>query len=144
MPKAQAKNALPDFNFLGYWQDLSKNGVDFSGFANIARKNFEAVSAANQIVTEKAQEFARRGADNLQKSVSEAVEVARETLSNTGSPETNLERAAEFAREAFESTVDNTKKNIETVSKTTVEVFAILNKRLLDSINEISEAASGN
>ena len=117
-----------------------KNFLDFNQLFSTQRRNIEALSAANQVVVEGAQAVTRRQAEVMRENVEELLRASRE-LMTTGSPESNLSRQAEFAKNIVENTLTNLREVTEMITKSGFEAFDVLNKRAAESLEEINKAS---
>ena len=118
--------------------DLFKNSFDFNQVFSTQRRNLEALSAANQAVVEGAQAISRRQAEVLRANVENVLKVSKEMMTSAGTPEVSVTRQADLARALFENTLSNLREVTETVTKSGFEAFDVLNKRVAESLEEIS------
>lgn len=126
------------YNFA--FTDMFKNAVDFNQLFSTQRRNIEAFSAANQVVVEGAQAISRRQAEVIRDNVENALKASKD-LFTTGTPETNLTKQADFAKEIFETTLSNLREITEMATKSGFEAFDVLNKRAAETLEEVSSAA---
>lgn len=134
-----ANTAFADFykNFSNY----SLPQVDFNKFLTTQRKNIEAVSAANQLMTESAQAIARRQSDAARNNVESYANAFRELLSFNPS-DLSTEKQAEAAKSIYDNAVSNLQEIGEMCAKSNMEAFNVINKRISESINEFNDAAA--
>lgn len=114
---------------------------DFNGFFNAQRNNLEAISAANQVVTEGLQAVARRQAEIAQANTQKALQLVKDVITNGNNPEANAAKQAEFARNLIESSLSNARELAEIASKSSIQAFDVVNKRVAEGLSEIAEAA---
>jgi phasin family protein len=62
-------------------------------------------------------------------------------LAQPGSPEDRVAKQAEYSKQALEKGVANARELTEIVTKANSEAFAVLNKRVTESLDEVSEYA---
>lgn len=113
--------------------------LDMNQLMNVGRRNAEAVSAASQAVAESAQAISRRQAELARGHVEKVLKTTKEMLVN-GSPEINTTKQVEFAKTLFESSLNNLREVGELVTKSSFEVFDVLNRRATETIEEFSNA----
>lgn len=122
--------------------DFFKNSFDFNQLFSTQRRNFEALSAANQVAVESAQAITRRSAEIAREGVEQSLKASKD-LMNGGAPEANLGKNAELAREFFENALSNMREISETAIKSGFEAFDILNKRAAEGMEELTAASAG-
>lgn len=120
------------------FSDVKPAQFDMNRAMDFSRKNVEAFSAANQTVAEGVQTIARRQAEIARNQVETMLQTSREMLTS-GSPEVNTTRQAELARSVFESSLNNLRELSELATKSSFEVFDLLNRRAAESMDEISK-----
>ena len=118
--------------------DIKPAQFDVNRAMDISRKNVEAFSAANQTAAEGVQAIARRQAEIARSHVESMLQTSRDMLTS-GSPEVNTTRQAELAREVFEASLSNMRELSELATKSSFEVFDVLNRRAAESMEEISK-----
>lgn len=122
------------------FNDMFKNSWDFSGAAEIQRRNAEAFAEAGQTMFENSQAIARRSAEVAQDNVQHAMEASKEIFS--GNPEAAFSKQADFTRDMFESNLANMREMIEIATKSSFEAFDVINQRTAESMQEFSKAAA--
>jgi phasin family protein len=130
-PFADAFKSFADF----------KPTVDFNTFFAAQKKNAEAFAAASQVLTAGFQAVARRQAEIAQANAKNSLQLTKELFANAGNPEASTAKQAEFAKEVVETGLSNTRELVELASKSSIEAFDLINKRLAESLSEITEAA---
>jgi phasin family protein len=73
---------------------------------------------------------------NSQPGHERSVSIAQQ-LSSAGNPQEMTAKQAELARKAFEQALANMRELAEMVSKSNTEAFAIINKRVTESLQEL-------
>jgi phasin family protein len=114
--------------------------VDFNDFFAMQRKNLEAFSAANQIISEGAQTIARRGTEFVRENVEEALNASRD-LMTTNAPEKNAGKQTEFAKSAVKNGLSQFREVTEMATKSQFEAFDILSNRFAASVEEAKTLA---
>ncbi len=115
--------------------------VDFNNVFAIHRRNLEAFSAANQVVSEGFQAYARRQAEIAQENMEKVLEAGKNVFSAT-SPEVGVAKQTEFAKDLLQRSVDNMRELSEMASKSNVEAIDLLSKRAVESIEELGKVAA--
>src|ERR1700733_10547022 len=116
-----------NYNYTNPFADMFKNTFDFNQIFSTQRRNIEALSAANQAVVEGAQAISRRQAEVIREHVEESLKASKDLLTS-GTPETNMNKQADFAKGIFESTLSNLREITEMATKSGFEAFDVLNK----------------
>ena len=127
-------------NYFNFAETL-KGAFDLNQIFATQRRNVEALSAANQAFVEGAQAISRRQAEAVRDNVEQFLQASR-TLFSGGAPEANLSRQADYVKETVENTLNNIREVTEMVTKSSFEVFDVLNKRATESLEELSKASN--
>ncbi|MFZ1492850.1 MAG: TIGR01841 family phasin [Candidatus Competibacter denitrificans] len=117
--------------------DVKIPGFDMKAAMDAQRKNIEALNAANQAAVQGMQAVAQRQAEILSQAVSEISTIAQQLASASNNPQELTSKQAEVARKAFEQALANARELAEIVSKSNTEAFAIINKRVSESLQEL-------
>jgi phasin family protein len=125
------------FDFSKALGDLKIPGFDLEAAMNAQRKNIEALNAANQAAVQGMQAVAQRQAEILGQAVNEISTVAQQLASASTNPKELTTKQAEVARKALEQALANARELAEIVSKSNTEAFAIINKRVTESLQEL-------
>lgn len=138
MAKAkQAANPFADaFKSFGEF----KPTVDFNSFLSAQKRNAEAFAEAGQVLAEGFQAVARRQAEIAQAYAKNSLQLTKELFSSAGNPEANTAKQAEFAKEAVETGLSNARELVELASKSGIEAFDLINRRIAESISEAADA----
>ena len=131
-----SKFDLSKFDLTKMMGDVKIPGFDIQSVMDAQRKNIEALNAANQTAVQGMQAVAQRQAEILSQAMSEVSSIAQQ-FSATGNPQEMTAKQADLARKAFEQALANARELAEMVSKSNTEAFAIINKRVTDSIQEL-------
>ena len=125
------------FDMTKLFSDVKIPGFDMKAAMDAQRKNIEALNAANQAAVQGMQAVAQRQAEILSQAVSEISAVAQQLASASNNPQELTSKQAEVARKAFEQALANARELAEIVSKSNTEAFAIINKRVSESLQEL-------
>ena len=117
--------------------DVKIPGFDLQAIMDAQRKNIEALNAANQAAVQGMQAVAQRQAEILSQSMSEVSTVAQQLAGASSNPQEMAAKEAELVRKAFEQALANMRELAEMVSKSNTETFAIINKRVTESLQEL-------
>lgn len=121
--------------------DFKTPAFDFNSLFEVQRRNIEAFTAANQVVTEGVQNIARRQAEVLRNNVDSVLSASKE-FSAGGSPEVSVEKQANLTKALWEKSLANAREVSEIVTKSSFEAFDLLNKRAAESFDELNTVAS--
>ena len=105
------------------------------------RKNFEALSQANQLAVEGVQALAKRQVEIVTAAIEEASAAIKE-LTVPGGAEEKLAKNAELAKASYEKALAAARELAELVTKTGDEAFGVLNKRFTESFEEFKTFAA--
>ncbi len=130
-------NPFTSFDFSKVFGDIKIPGFDLETAMAAQRKNIEALNAANQIAVQGIQAVAQRQAEIISQAVSEISSAAQQIASVSSNPQELTTKQAEVARKAFEQALANARELAEIVSKSNTEAFAIINKRVTESLQEL-------
>jgi phasin family protein len=122
-------------------------GIDVDAIVAAQRKNFEALTQANQFAVEGLRAVAKRQAEIAQQTLEEASALVRD-WTQPGAPEERLANAVEAAKQAFEKGVTNVRELNELTTKANADVFSIIARRVSESLDEMrlyakKQAAAG-
>jgi phasin family protein len=132
-----SKFDLSKFDMSKMLGDVKIPGFDMQAVLDAQRKNIEALTAANQAAVQGMQAVAQRQAEILSQSMSEVSSIAQQLASSASNPQEMTAKQTELARKAFEQALANMRELAEMVSKSNTEAFAIINKRVTESLQEL-------
>lgn len=115
--------------------DAKWPAIDFSAFAEMQRKNFEAVGHANRVAMDGFRALVERQAEIAQNSANEAQSAIRK-LSETGKGP-GFEDQVDAARNAMERATGDLRELQDIVARSQSEVFDILNQRMMEAMDEM-------
>jgi len=116
-------------------------GFDVDTLICAQRKNFEALTQANQVAVEGVQALVRRQAEIASAAIEEASAALKE-MSVPGGAEEKIARNAALVKAAYEKALAANRELTELMAKTTDEAFAVLNKRFSESFEEFKDFAT--
>jgi phasin family protein len=136
-----AKQAFPyDFTELTkIMQDYQVPGVDWQELMSSQQKNVEALIKANQVLFEGAQAVIQREVEIMQKAMQEVAEASR-ALMQEGDPQAQAQKRLELAKTSFEAALRNMRELAELAGKSNREALEMINKRAMESFDEIRGA----
>ena len=132
-----SKFDLSKFDMTKMLGDVKIPGFDMQAVMDAQRKNIEALTAANQAAVQGMQAVAQRQAEILSQAMNEVQSVAQQLASSANNPQEMTAKQTELARKAFEQALANMRELAEMVSKSNTEAFAIINKRVTESLQEL-------
>lgn len=136
-----AKTATPfDVDFSKIWSEFKLPVVDVEQIAAMQRKNFEAMTAANQLAVEGVQTLIKRQAE-IAKSAWEGASSMVSELSAAGTPEDKIARQVELVKQAYENCLSSTKELAEICAKSNEEAAEIISDRFVSCCDEIKSVA---
>lgn len=137
------KQAFPyDFTELTrMMQDYQVPGVDWQELMASQQKNIEALTKANQVLFEGAQAVIQREVEIMQKAMQEFAEASRD-LMQEGDPQAQAQKRLELAQASFEAALRNMRELAELAGRSNREALETINKRAMESFDEIRGALS--
>ena len=120
---------------------MSMPSFDFSAFGAISQRNAQVFNSAAQQMAESAQAISRRNLENFRNGVEETLAATREIFTGK-TPELNISRQAEFAKNRMESTLSSLREISDLATKSSFETAQLLQARLSDSFSEIQDASA--
>ena len=121
-------------------QDMKFPSLNFEHAMAMQRKNMEALTVANQLAAEGFQTVAKRQAEIIKESIEDFTGALKGMMS-AGSPENNAAKHADLAKRTFERTIANMRELAELAAKSNAEAFEVINKRMVESLDELKELA---
>ena len=123
--------ALPDFSRM--LEQMQMPGVDLGRLADDARKNIEAVQAANQAVVSGWQALAQKQMEMFQ----ETMQRWQASMTPPTGDAASMEKQAERAREGFERALENMKELAEIASDSQSRAFEIMRARFEENMRSM-------
>ncbi len=128
-------NPFAAIDFTKFMADFKLPMFDVDKLMAAQRKNFEAIAQANKLATEGVQTVFQRNAEIMRANVEELTSLVQ-SLSGAGEPRDKAARQADLTKGAYQRVVTNLKAINDTVAKTNDKVFNVLNKRVVESLDE--------
>jgi phasin family protein len=122
--------------FKKFGSDLNLPKVDVDKLIEIHRKNLDAVEQSAQVASMGAKSLADKQREIIETVFSEAAAMARD-FKPTGDPSEVLAKQTEFAKKAFDITIQNTRDVAQLATQTTTDASKIIRDRLQESLNEL-------
>jgi phasin family protein len=135
--QSEFTRAFADFSKL--WTNGKAANVDVSWLLSYQRKNFEALTVANQRAFEGVQAIAKAQAEFVREAAEGMQKVAKEFV-GAGSTEDKMVKQANVAKDAFESAVANAHELAGLVQKSNAETFEVIRKRVVENFDEVKAA----
>ncbi|HEY2890289.1 MAG TPA: phasin family protein [Dongiaceae bacterium] len=135
--QAEFTRAFADFSKL--WTNGKAANVDVSWLLSYQRKNFEALTVANQRAFEGVQAIAKAQAEFVREAAEGMQKVAKEFV-GAGSTEDKMVKQANVAKDAFETAVANAHELAGLVQKSNAETFEVIRKRVVENFDEVKAA----
>jgi phasin family protein len=101
------------------------------------RKNIEALTTANKLAVEGMQAIAKRQSEILAQAMAEVSNVTQQLSGAASNPQEATAKQAEVAKQAFEKALANMRELAEMINKANTDAFAVINKRVAESLEEL-------
>ena len=115
--------------------------VDVDKLVDMNLKNIDALGRSAQVAGEGAKALAEKQREIVETAFRETSAMVRD-FKPPGNPQEILAKQSEYARKAFEITMQNTQDIAELTKKTSTDATSILRDRLRDSLAELRESIS--
>ncbi len=109
---------------------------DFDAVLELQKKNFDAITAANQVATEGCQALAKRQAEMMQQAMDEVSKMI-ESFSKMDNPQAVCAAQADLLKGSFVKSVDNTRELADLITKSNTEASDTLNTRVVEALDEV-------
>jgi phasin family protein len=119
-----------------FGSDLNLPKVDVDKLIEIHRKNLDALDQSAQATSAGAKSLVDKQREIVETAFSEAAAMARD-FKPTGDPTEVLAKQTEFAKKAFDITVQNTRDLAQLTTQTTTDASKIIRDRLRESLSEL-------
>lgn len=138
---------MATYDFSKFWApEFAKNWGKFDSFPfnfnkmiEIQRKNFQALTEAQQLALEGLQSTARQQAELVSRIVQDNAALTQELLAE-GTPEEKASRQTDLARKNYEASVESWNELTDLVIKTQKEAADIISSRVSASLTELKSA----
>jgi phasin family protein len=108
---------------------------DMDAMLGTYRRNLEALSAANRVALEGAQQVARRNMEIMQQTMGEMTEAMR-SLTASESPQDRAGKQADMMKTAYERAVSHMKELADLIQRSNGEALDVLNQRFTEAMDE--------
>lgn len=115
--------------------------VDVDKLVDMNLKNIDALGRSAQAAGDGAKALADKQREIVETAFRETSAMVRD-FKPSGNPQEILDKQSEYARKAFEITMQNTKDIAELTRKTSTDATSILRDRLRDSLAELRDSIS--
>jgi phasin family protein len=119
-----------------FGSDLNLPKVDVDKLIEIHRKDLDALEESAQAASAGAKSLVDKQREIVETAFSETAAMARD-FKPTGGPTEVLAKQTEFAKEAFDITVQNTRDIAQLATRTTTDASKTIRDRLRESLNEL-------
>ena len=119
-----------------FGSDLNLPKVDVDKLIEMHRKNIDALEQSAQVASGGAESLADKQREMIETAFREAAAMARD-FRPTGDPKEILAKQTEFAKKAFDITVQNTRDVAQLATQTTTDASKVIRDRLRESLNEL-------
>jgi len=126
---------------LGKYFPMPVGFPDLGAFAEMQRRNMEAMTAATQIVTQGMQAILRRQSELMRQAMDQYQILL--SAAPDGSPEDKLTQQIDILKAAFEKNVAGSRELSDIASKVTSEAVDVLSGRYVESLDEIKTVLPG-
>lgn len=116
--------------------DYQIPGVDWQAIMASQQKNLAALTEANQLLMQGAQTVMQRQVEIMQRAMTELAQASQE-LMQEGDPQAGAKKRYELAQASFEAAIRNMRELAELAGKSNQEALEVINKRALESFEEI-------
>jgi phasin family protein len=138
----KSANPFAEMDFTKMMSEFKMPGLNVEALVNTQRKNFEAITAANQLAIEGFQAVARRQGDIVREAI-EAMTKAGQELSNVSqTPDVRVAKQAELAKVGYEKALANLRELSEMMVKSNSEAFGVINKRVTEALDEVKHSVA--
>jgi len=130
-------NPFGDFDPKKFMADLKIPSMpDVEAVLGTHKRNLEALTEANRVAVEGAQVVARRHMEIMQSTMAELKDTLKE-LTSTTNPAGRAAKHAELLRQAFETSVANSREMSDLIQKSNTEALSKLNARFSEAMIEM-------
>ncbi|MEQ8442379.1 MAG: TIGR01841 family phasin [Alphaproteobacteria bacterium] len=112
---------------------------DLKAVSDYQRKNLEALSVANKTAVEGVQAIFKRQGEIMKQAMDEA-NAALQELQSQGATAPDASAQIDRVKTAIETSLSNTRELSEMMAKSQSEALDIVNKRFVDSLDELKAA----
>lgn len=114
---------------------------DLQGFTDAQRKNMEALTVANKTAADGFQAIFKRQGEIMKETMDEA-NAALQELQTQGMSQPDAAAQIDQVKNVIESGITNLREISEMMAKSQTEAFDIVNKRFVESMDELKDTMS--
>ncbi len=114
--------------------------VDFSTMTNTMKNTAEAISAANQMMSENMQSIFKRGAEVVQKNTTEMYNAMKDAVAAGDLTQVSA-CGQHYLQSAFDNNINNTKEIVDMASKSTLEILNVVQSGIKENSGKIFKQA---
>jgi phasin family protein len=140
IPSFRSFAKLPAFDAASFTQAFKLPGFDFTTVLDNQRRNVEALTAANQTITQGLQTVVQRQGEITRQSVKQFQDLLSVKPSSASVTET-LVKQIELTKTSYEKNVADARELGDIVVKVGTEAADILSRRVVASLDEVKAAA---
>ncbi len=134
MAKTTSTNGF--FDLAKAFGDFRIPNFDVEAIIGAQRRNFEALTQANQLAIEGMRALAQRQTEIAQEAAKEASALLHD-WTQPGAPEDRFTKSVETAKLAFEKGVAHARELTDLGSKASADVFGVIAKRVSEGFDEV-------
>ena len=127
--------AMPNFDPTTAFPAFAMPNFDVDALAASQRRNVEALTEANKLVTDGAQAFAVRQAEILKGAVDAYADVMR-GLMTVNDPKASVAKQAELAKDTIKTSNASLRELADIATKAQAKSIDVINKRVVESLDE--------
>jgi phasin family protein len=128
---------LPDFDPAKFLADLKLPSTpDVEAVLTTHKRNLAALTEANRLALEGAQAVARRHMEIMQSTMTELTNTLKD-LTATTTPASRAAKHADLLKQAFETSVANTRELSDLIHKSNAEAVSKLSNRFSEAMTEM-------
>ena len=113
----------------------SMPNIDMAAFGNMIKETTEAITSANQLISDTVQSITKRGTDSFQKNTSEMFNTIKESVS-AGDAEQIRNCQQNYLKSTVENNINNAKEILDIPSKSSMEVLDTIGKNFTEKMNK--------
>jgi phasin family protein len=137
--EGMAESLLDQFKEFGSRLGLPK--VDVDKLIDLQLKNIDAIAQSAHVAGEGAKTLAAKQRDIIDAAFRQTSDMVRE-FRPTGDPQEILAKQKDYAKKAFELTMQNTRDLADLTKKTTSDATTIIRERLQSSLTELRDSVA--
>ena len=121
--------------------DFKVPGLDMEKLMSAQQKNIEAISSANKLAVENAQQVFQRQQEIMRGSMEEFLAMSKDMMSQ-GAPDQKIAKQTELFKETMDKAMANMKEIAELMAKSNADIANVLNARMTETMEEFKSASA--